>query len=124
MWCSRLKIWHCPCCGSGHCHGVACDLHLGTSICGGHGPNKQTKTKTKGTITKSKIEKILPDLPPKSNSFKRQVVMNHVGTDDDMIIKTILLQPPPKKTKQNKKKRRGGDLGNVTSLFSLIPDVT
>lgn len=47
------------------------------------------RNKTHRLITKSKME-IVINLPPKSKPFKRQVIIKHVETDDNMIIKTIV----------------------------------
>ena len=42
-WLSRLRIWHCHCCDSGHCCGVGSIPYLGTSACHGHGQKEKIR---------------------------------------------------------------------------------
>ena len=47
MWCSRLRIWHCHCSGSGHCYGMGWIPGLETSHALGMAKKKENYNKGK-----------------------------------------------------------------------------
>ena len=75
-WLSRLRIWHCHCCGSGHCCGARLIPSQGTSTCPCQGQNNNNPSEQNkgclGRVTSGSEEPLAPFARPSTKLGIRQ----------------------------------------------------
>ena len=69
-WLSRLRIWHCQCCGLGRCCGVGLIPIPGVSMCHRHGQKKKKKKKRIESCSVDDSQEELPYILVEGNELE------------------------------------------------------